>query len=162
MTVFVNQTTKDLGPPDGSADVGTIEADVTDGWQLLQRAMRAVCVVVVLILGQHVSELLFVENQHPVQALSTDGADPPLGVGVGLRRTRRTTQHRDAGISEHGIEAFGELRVSIADQEPETSARSPSAYMRLRACWVTHSPVGCRVTPRMWTLRVPTSRTKNT
>jgi hypothetical protein len=42
VTVFVDQTTKDLGAPDGSADLGTTDADVSDGWQLFQRAMRAV------------------------------------------------------------------------------------------------------------------------
>ncbi|MDT4963614.1 MAG: hypothetical protein QOF87_3261 [Pseudonocardiales bacterium] len=84
--------------------------------------MRAVRVVVVLILAQCGYELPIVEDQHPVPAFSADGADPPFGVGVGLRRTRRTTQHRDADISEHGIEARAELRVSIADQEPEAAS----------------------------------------
>jgi hypothetical protein len=60
-----------------------------------------------------------VEDQHPLQALATDGADPPLGVGVRHRRTRRTSQHADAGVGEHGILARGELRVAIADQKPE-------------------------------------------
>jgi hypothetical protein len=59
-------------------------------------------------IGDHVSELPFVEDQHPVQAFSADRADPPLGVGVGPRRTRRTTQHRNADTGEHGIEAGGE------------------------------------------------------
>jgi IS6 family transposase len=32
VTVLVDQTAKDLGPPDGSVAVGTIDADVSDGW----------------------------------------------------------------------------------------------------------------------------------
>jgi hypothetical protein len=28
-------------------------------------------------------------------------------------------------------------------------ACSPRSITRLRACWAAHSPVGCRVTPRM-------------
>ena len=55
VTVFVDQTTKDLAAPDGSVDVGTTDADVNDGWQLPQRAVRAVKVVVPLILGKDVS-----------------------------------------------------------------------------------------------------------
>ena len=36
--------------------------------------MRAVRVAVVLVRSQHMSELPLVEDQHPVQALATDGA----------------------------------------------------------------------------------------
>jgi len=115
VTVFVDQTTKDLGPPDGFADVGPLEGGVSHGWQLPQRAVRAVRVVVPLILDQHVSKLPLAEYQHPIQAPAADRAHPPLGEGVCLRRTRRTTQHSDAHISEYGIEARSELRV---DAEP--------------------------------------------
>src|SRR6266571_4856847 len=119
VTVFVDQTTKDLGAPDGSADAGPLDGGVTHGWQLPQRAVRTVRVVVPVILGQHVTKLPLAEYQHPIQALAADRAHPPLGVSVGLRRARRTTQYGDADISEHGIEARGELRVTITDQEPE-------------------------------------------
>src|ERR1035437_9595457 len=101
VTVFVDQTTKDLSAPDGSADVATADADVSAGWQLFQRAMRAVRVVVPLVLGQHVHEAPLAEDQNPVQALATDRPDPPLGISVGLRCTWRTEQYRDARISEH-------------------------------------------------------------
>jgi hypothetical protein len=86
---------------------------------LLKSPMRTMGVVVVLVLGQDLDELALVEDQHPVQALAADGADPPLGVGVTLRCTGRATQDCDAGIGEHSIEARGELRVAIADQKPE-------------------------------------------
>ena len=87
--------------------------------------MRPVRVVVGRVLGQHVHELPLVEDQHLVQAFAADGAHPPLGVGVGLRRTRRTTQYGDADVGEHGIEAGRELRVAIADQEPEAVSLLP-------------------------------------
>jgi hypothetical protein len=38
---------------------------------------------------------------------------------------RRTTQYADAGIGEHGIEGGSELRVAIADQEPEPVSPLP-------------------------------------
>jgi hypothetical protein len=72
VTVFVDQTTKDLGAPDGSADLGTTDADVSDGWQLFQRAMRAVHVVVRLVLDHHVRELPLAKDQHPIHALAAD------------------------------------------------------------------------------------------
>ena len=82
-------------------------------------------VVVVLVLGQHVDELPLVEDQHPVQALTPDRAHPPLGMGVALRSPRRSTQHLNVGVSEDLVEARGELRVAITDQEPETVSPLP-------------------------------------
>jgi hypothetical protein len=38
---------------------------------------------------------------------------------------------------------------------------SSRCISRLRASWVSHAPVGCGVTPRMWTLREACSMTKN-
>jgi hypothetical protein len=105
--------------------------------------MRAVRVVVVLVLGQHVSELRLVEDQHPVQALARDGADPPLGVGVGLRRTRRTTQRRNARGGEYSIEARRELRVAIADQNPETVSPLPQREHKIAGL------LGCPLPRRM-------------
>ena len=37
-----------------------------------------------------------------------------------------------------------------------------SSMSRFRACWVTHAPVGCGVTPSMWTRRLATSITNST
>ncbi len=42
------------------------------------------------------------------------------------------------------------------------SACSPRSMRRLRACWAVHCPVGCRVTPRTRTRRVPCSITART
>jgi hypothetical protein len=38
----------------------------------------------------------------------------------------------------------------------------PSAISRFRACWATHSPTGCDVTPSTWTRRVAASITNRT
>src|SRR5674476_769170 len=90
VTVFADQTTKDLGAPDGFANVGHLDGGVSHWWQLPQRSVRAVRVVVPLTFGQHVSTFPLAEYQHPVQRLTTDRAYPPLGVGVALRGARRT------------------------------------------------------------------------
>jgi hypothetical protein len=42
------------------------------------------------------------------------------------------------------------------------SARSLRFISRLRACWVTHSPVGCAVIPAKCTRRVSCSMTNRT
>src|SRR5664279_3276249 len=123
-TVFVDQTAKDLGLLDGPTAVGT-SVPGSDRWQLFQRSMRPMRVVVVLVVGQNVSELPLAEDQHPVQALATDRAHPPLGIRVAFRRTRRTSQHLDTGIGEYSIEACGELRIAITDQEPEAVGPLP-------------------------------------
>src|ERR1035437_3253116 len=125
--VFVDQSTEDLGPLDGSVAVGT-DLEVRDGRQLLQRPMRPMRVVVALVFGQHVDELPLVEDQHPVQALSPDRADPPLGIGVALRSSRWAAQHLDTCVSEDGIEARGELRVAITDQETESVGPLPHRH----------------------------------
>lgn len=85
MTVLVDQSTEDLGPLEGSVAVAT-DVDVRDRWQLFQRAVWSVGVVVVLVLCQHVPEVSLAEDQHPVEAFATDRAHPPLGIGVGPRR----------------------------------------------------------------------------
>ena len=52
-------------------------------WCLPQGAVRAVAVVVVNVLGQYSLQLPASQDQHPVQYLPPDGADPSLGDRVG-------------------------------------------------------------------------------
>lgn len=68
---------------------------------LLDSAVQAVSVLGFLVLGKHVHELPLVEDQHLVVAFVTDGADPSLGEGVGLRRSRglRNTEMRTRGLN---------------------------------------------------------------
>jgi hypothetical protein len=86
---------------------------------LLQGAVRAVAVVMVDILGQHRPQLPASEDQQPVQQLPPDGADLPLGVGVGPRRPHRRAQHPDPLGGEDGVERGGELGIPIPDEKPE-------------------------------------------
>jgi hypothetical protein len=68
---------------------------------------------------QHVVEVAAVPDEHPVQALGTDGTCPPFGMRVRLRRTRRTLDHLNALGGEHGVEPRGEFGVAVSDEEPE-------------------------------------------
>src|SRR5882724_5608744 len=63
---------------------------------------------------------------------------------------------------EHGVETGGELRVPVADQEPERPNPLPPSWSRLRACCTVHCPVGFALTPRICTRRVATSITNRT
>jgi hypothetical protein len=93
------------------------------------------------VLSQNVRELSLGEDQHSIQALSADSADPPLGVGVGLRRApgglRNTAMPASANTASKLAMNFVS-RSRTKNRNP--SARSPITRMRLRACWVTHSP----------------------
>jgi hypothetical protein len=71
------------------------------------------------VLGQHPPQLPTADDQHPVQQLPSDGADPPFGVGVGPRRPHRRAQHPDPLGREHRVERGGELGIPIPDEKPE-------------------------------------------
>jgi hypothetical protein len=86
---------------------------------LAQGAVRTVDVVVIGVLGQYSLEMPAPEDQHPVEHLAANGADPPLRVGIRPRRPHRRAQHLDALGGKHRIERGGELGIPIPDQEPE-------------------------------------------
>jgi hypothetical protein len=85
---------------------------------LPQGAVRAVAVVMIGILGQHRPQLPAPEDEHPVQHLPPNGANPPLRIGIRPRRSYRRAQHRQSLGGQDGVECGGELRVPIADQKP--------------------------------------------
>jgi len=132
-------------------------------WRSLpQGAVRAVAVAMINVLANNTLQLPTSKDQHPVQHLTPNRADPPLRVGVRLGRPHRRAQHPDPFSDEDRVERGGELRVPIAEQEPKRPRRPASSMSRLRACCVTHSPTGCAVTPSTWTRRVATSITNRT
>src|SRR5665213_1286745 len=86
VTVLVDQTTENLPPLNRVRRAQPLSSAGVEPRALLQSAARSVCVVMRLVVGEHVRELLFAEDQHSIQALAANCADPPLGVGVGFRR----------------------------------------------------------------------------
>jgi hypothetical protein len=58
-------------------------------------------------------------DEHPIQQLATDRADPSLGHRVRAWRPHRRPQDSDALGGQDGIEGGGEVGVAIADQERE-------------------------------------------
>ena len=82
-------------------------------------AVRPVAIVMIGVFVQHGAKVPFAEDQQPVGAFRAGGADPSLGKRVRARRPRRNLQHVNAVACEDLIEAAGELRVPIPNQEPE-------------------------------------------
>jgi hypothetical protein len=76
-------------------------------------------VVVAHILCQHRRQLPPAHDQHPVEQLTTDGTDPSFRERIRLGRPHRCAEDLDALGAEDHIEAVGELRVPVADEEPE-------------------------------------------
>jgi hypothetical protein len=85
---------------------------------LSQGAVWAVHVVVIDVRGQHSLQLPASDDQQPVQQLTTDGAHPPLRVGVGPRRPHRRGQHPDPRSGNDPVERHGEPGIPITDQKP--------------------------------------------
>jgi hypothetical protein len=79
-------------------------------WRLPQRAVGAVAVAMVDVLGQYRPQLPAAQDQRPIQYLPADRAHPALRVGVGSRRPHRRAQHLDPLGGEDGVERGGELR----------------------------------------------------
>jgi len=103
---------------------------------------EADAVVMPDVVAKDCFEVVTAENERPVETLFPDGPYPPLRDRVRTRRSDGRPDHLDAFGDEHLVEAGGELRVAISDQEPEgptVPVRSPA---RLRATWVTNEPVG--------------------
>ena len=69
------------------------------------------------VLGQHSLKLVPVEDQHPIQQIAADGADPSLGDRVCSGRAHRGAQDADAFAGEHGIEDVSEFGIPIPDRE---------------------------------------------
>jgi len=63
-------------------------------------------------------ELTSVKDQHPVDTFSADGPDEALSERVCPGRSNRGLDDPDALGAEDLVEAKGELRVPVLDQEP--------------------------------------------
>lgn len=86
---------------------------------MIEGVVRAMGVVVVDELAEHFFELAAMEDQHPIEAFTTDGADETLGEGIGSRSPHWSVDDPDAFGAKDLVEARGELSVTIPDQEPD-------------------------------------------
>jgi hypothetical protein len=81
--------------------------------------MRPLAVVVVDEDADDVLKLAAVEDQQPVQALGTDGADEPLRDRVRLWCSQRRLHDPDASAAEDLVEAAAVLGVAVANEEAD-------------------------------------------
>jgi hypothetical protein len=106
-------------------------------------------VVVEDVFVKDASQMPLVEDEDPIQAFASDGADPSFRVGV---REWRPDRGSDGG------DVFGrEDRVERRDKESESRIKNrqvpANESMWLRACWTVQSPLGCVVIPANCTRR---------
>jgi hypothetical protein len=69
------------------------------------------------VLDQNLFEMTVTEDKESVQALSAHGAHESLSERVCTRSSNRGLDDADALGAEYLVEAGGELRVSIPDEE---------------------------------------------
>jgi hypothetical protein len=77
-------------------------------------------VVVLGVPGQDGAQVSFAGDEDAVGAFGARCSYPPLGECVGLGALRRGLDDGRVVAAEDGVECVGELRVAIADEEPET------------------------------------------
>jgi hypothetical protein len=155
LRVLMDQPTKAISSYDGLSRHDSTRLGRSERWRH-SKALWTVKVVLVGVLSQHRSQLSASEDQHPVQHLTPNRADPALRMGVRPRRPYRRAQHLDPLGGKNRVERGAELHVPITDQEPKIPDAASRPMRRLRACCVTHAPTGYGVTPSRWTRRVAT------
>ena len=82
-------------------------------------AVRPMLVVMPDVVAEDCFEMVTAENERPVETLFSYGPYPALRDRVRAWRSHRCLDHLDAFRGEHLVEAGGELRVAVSDQEPE-------------------------------------------
>jgi hypothetical protein len=85
--------------------------------ELAEGAVRPGSVIVLQVFGQRPSQVVLIDDQHPVQELPAQGADDPFADRVCSGCLGRAGQNPDALGGEHGIERAGELARAVPDQE---------------------------------------------
>jgi hypothetical protein len=148
-----------------AADVILGDDGQSGGWVRRLELQPPVCPVSVVVLDVDPEDLLqgaWPNDQQPVQALRADRADPPLRLGVRVRRLHRGHQHLHTLGPKHVIEPAAELRVSIANEEAHPASAFVQGQQQVRACWVIQAALGLAVTPARWTRRVSSSMKNST
>src|ERR1019366_1355085 len=117
--VLMRESAEDLFPADpGVGEVDRRWPRVSLSWcELAEGAVRPGAVVMPQVLGQHLAQVVLIDDQEPVEELPAQGTDDRFADGVRSRRLRRAGENPDAVRSEYGVEGAGELACAIPDQE---------------------------------------------
>lgn len=79
--------------------------------------MRSMAVVVIDVLVEHQVEVVFSEDDQPVQSLVAQSLDHPLAMAVRPRTAIRCQSHPGALAAEHVVEVTDKLGIAIVDEE---------------------------------------------
>src|SRR5262249_57388535 len=115
--------------------------------------MRPPTVVMIDEHGQRALQMPCVQDQEPIQAVGSSGADKRFCDPIRLGCLNRRPNDSDVFGLEDGIKAARELAIVIADQKRTGSPRSANVQATCRACCVTQSASGWAVHPARWTRR---------
>jgi hypothetical protein len=83
------------------------------------------------VLGQHALEVEAVEDQHPVDQLSADDADPSFGDRVRPGRSHRCAQNADAFAGETASKASVNLLSRSRITNVKVAIRSPRSISKI-------------------------------
>jgi hypothetical protein len=115
--------------------------------ELAKSTVRPCRVVVAQVLGQHLSQMILIDDQRPVEELSPQGADDPfadafaLGACGGLRRILIPSAVNTASKEPVNWPARSLIRnLTVV-------TRWPRSVRTLRAACVVHRPSGFAVMP---------------
>lgn len=106
--------------------------------------------------------VLFVQNQHPVETFRAGRAYKPLRHPVGLRRAKRRANDRDPVAAKYFVKSVGEFLVPITNQKRTRPGRSAKIHVSCRACCTTHGALGVGVQPAGCTRRLASSMKNST
>jgi hypothetical protein len=113
--------------------------------ELAKSTVRPGGVVMPQVLGQHPAQMVLINDQEPVEELTTQGADDPFVDRVRPGRLRRAGQDPDS------------FAVNTASKEPvkwparslirnlTEAARRPRSIRKVRAPWIVQAPSGFAV-----------------
>lgn len=126
MSVLVEGSAESISPADPQAPSPRRNVDhfgQRAEWSgLAQGPVWPMFIVEGLELNEHVQEMVLVSDQGAVEELAAAGLDPALHDGVHSRYSDPGLDHFQARVSEQGVEAGGELRVPVPDEESGTAA----------------------------------------
>jgi hypothetical protein len=84
------------------------------GWrELAEDTVRPGGAVMPQVLGQHLAQVVLIDDRQPVEDLPAQGTDHLFADGVRSRGLRWAGENPDAVRLEHGVEGAGELACAI-------------------------------------------------
>jgi hypothetical protein len=127
-----------------------------------ERAVRPVAVVVGGVDPEHVLEVATIDDQDPVEALATDGADPALGVRVRVRSSDRRPDDLHTLGAEDLIEGAAELAVAVVKEKTEGLPSVGEKHLQVARLLATQRPSGLLVLATYSTRRRSSETKKRT